>query len=73
MQLFVYVRSYAVTDTAYRALKEENRDQCILISGEKKCTFVLVQSLSQLDAKTRSKTLKNLCYETLVLTFSIDN
>ncbi|XP_059484567.1 unconventional myosin IC isoform X2 [Neocloeon triangulifer] len=25
---------YAVTDTAYRALKEENRDQCILISGE---------------------------------------
>ncbi|KAF5286073.1 hypothetical protein FQR65_LT12959 [Abscondita terminalis] len=25
---------FAVTDTAYRSLKEENREQCILISGE---------------------------------------
>ncbi|CAB3378797.1 Hypothetical predicted protein [Cloeon dipterum] len=25
---------YAVTNTAYQALKEENKDQCILISGE---------------------------------------
>lgn len=25
---------FAITDTAYRSLKEENREQCILISGE---------------------------------------
>ncbi|CAG9768110.1 unnamed protein product [Ceutorhynchus assimilis] len=25
---------YAITDTAYRSLREENREQCILISGE---------------------------------------
>jgi hypothetical protein len=44
MQRFVYVRSYAVTDTAYRALKEENRDQCILISGEKNALLFLLKA-----------------------------
>lgn len=30
-----YFHSFALTDTAYRSLAKENRDQCILISGKK--------------------------------------
>lgn len=31
--LFFFL-SYAISDTAYRSMKEERIDQCVLISGE---------------------------------------
>lgn len=32
--MFVFFLSYAISDTAYRSMKEERVDQCVLISGE---------------------------------------
>ena len=31
---FSFFLSYAISDTAYRSMKEERIDQCVLISGE---------------------------------------
>jgi len=31
---FFFLFSYAISDTAYRSMKEERIDQCVLISGE---------------------------------------
>lgn len=32
--LFIFLYSYAISDAAYRSMKEERINQCVLISGE---------------------------------------
>ncbi|KAK4872802.1 hypothetical protein RN001_014831 [Aquatica leii] len=56
---------FAVTDTAYRSLKEENREQCILISGESgsgktEASKKVLQYIAEItDHKGSVETVKN--------------
>ena len=34
MRFLYFFPSYAISDAAYRSMKEERIDQCVLISGE---------------------------------------
>lgn len=34
MRFLIFFSSYAISDAAYRSMKEERIDQCVLISGE---------------------------------------
>lgn len=34
MRFVIFFSSYAISDAAYRSMKEERIDQCVLISGE---------------------------------------
>ncbi|KAK9881585.1 hypothetical protein WA026_016457 [Henosepilachna vigintioctopunctata] len=69
---------FAVTDTAYRSLKEENLEQCILISGESgagktEASRKILQYIAEVEQNGKVKTVKNKLMESTFLLEAFGN